>query len=89
VSKIRYNNSNLKRASRRTDMMDRIMKQAGVNVISAARVERGATRQEVLTKCVACHSARECRDWLALSEAGDILAQAEFCDNFKHSSRLV
>ena len=57
------------RVFRQAELMDRMMGRVGVDPIAAARVDKGMAWYEARTKCIACCSERQCRDWLARSEA--------------------
>jgi Family of unknown function (DUF6455) len=75
------------RVFRQTELMDRMMGCVGVDPIAAARVDKGMAWYEARTKCIACCSERQCRDWLARSEAQAFSDPPEFCQNasfFRH-----
>ena len=63
-----YSRPMLDRVFRQAELMDRMMERVGVNAAAAARVDKGMAWYEARTKCMACCSERQCRDWLARSE---------------------
>jgi len=48
----------------RHELMDRMMRTSGVNVLSAVRVDGGLAFIEARAKCRLCLHEGACRDWL-------------------------
>ena len=76
-----YSRPMFDRVFRQAELMDRMMERVGVNPAAAARVDKGMAWYEARTKCIACCSERQCRDWLARSEAQAFSEPPEFCHN--------
>ncbi len=76
-----YSRPMLDRIFRQAELMDRMMERVGVDPAAAARVDRGMAWYEARTRCIACCSDRQCRDWLACSETSAVLEPPEFCRN--------
>ena len=76
-----YSRPMFDRVFRQAELMDRMMERVGVNAATAARVDKGMAWYEARTKCIACCSERQCRDWLARSEAQVFSEAPEFCHN--------
>ena len=76
-----YSRPMLDRVFRQAELMDRMMERVGVNAAAAARVDKGMAWYEARTKCIACCSERQCRDWLARSAAQAFSEVPEFCHN--------
>ena len=82
-----YSRPMFDRVFRQAELMDRMMGCVGVDPIAAARVNKGMAWYEARTKCIACCSERQCRDWLARSEVQAFSDPPEFCQNaafFRH-----
>src|SRR6266487_1214823 len=69
------------RVFRQAELMDRMMESVGVGLTAAARVDRGMALYEARTRCIACCSERECRDWLARAESKSSPEPPQFCHN--------
>jgi hypothetical protein len=81
VSDFCYSRSMFDRVFRQAELMDRMMERVGVNAAAAARIDKGMAWYEARTKCIACCSDRQCRDWLARSEAQALSEAPKFCHN--------
>ncbi len=81
VSDFCYSRPMLNRIIRQAELMDRMMERVGVIPAAAACIDRGMAWYEARTRCIACCSERECRDWLARSEAETSSEAPEFCHN--------
>ena len=76
-----YSAPMLERVFRQAELMDRMMERVGVNPVAAARLDRGMAWYEARTKCIACHSERQCRAWIERSQADPSSEPPEFCQN--------
>ena len=74
-----YSRPMFDRIFRQAELMDRMVERVGVNPVTAARVDKGMAWYEARTKCIACCSEWQCRDWQARSEACSEVP--EFCHN--------
>jgi hypothetical protein len=77
----------LRRVVRQTALMDRMMERVGVDPGAAARDGGGAAWYEARSKCIACCSGRQCRDWLASLPEGQPAEPPEFCHNAEFLTR--
>jgi hypothetical protein len=72
----------LRRVVRQIALMDRLMERVGVDPGAAARDSGGAAWYEARSKCIACCSGKQCRDWLAnLPDDGPPVEPPAFCHN--------
>jgi len=69
----------LERIFRQAELMDRVMERIGIDPAAAVRVDRGTAWYEARTRCIACCDERECRAWLASSNAPTALPPS--CSN--------
>ena len=76
-----YSRPMLNRIIRQAELMDRMIERAGVDPAAAVRIDRGMGWYEARTRCIACCSERECRDWLARSKAEMSSKPPAFCPN--------
>ena len=82
-----YSRPMLNRVIRQAELMDRMMERVGVDPAAAARIDRGMASYEARTRCIACCSERQCRDWLARSDAEASSEPPQFCHNAKFFRR--
>ncbi len=77
----------LKQVLRRQELMDRMMRTSGVDVLTAVRVDGGLAFFEARAKCRFCLREGACRDWLELPEG--LQMAPDFCPNaeFFHACR--
>ena len=59
--------------------MTRMMEKTHANRAEAVRIDGGLAWLEACTKCIFCHHAEECRDWLENSETR--VTPRDFCGN--------
>jgi Family of unknown function (DUF6455) len=69
----------LKQVLRRQELMDRMMRTSGVDVLTAVRVDGGLAFVEARAKCRYCLHEGACRDWLDSSEGSQM--PPDFCPN--------
>jgi hypothetical protein len=70
-----------KQVLRRQQLMHRMMRTSGVDVLAAARVDGGLALFEAGTKCRFCRYEGACQDWLESSEG--LQMAPDFCPNAK------
>jgi hypothetical protein len=77
----------LKQVLRRQELMDRMMRMSGVDVVTAVRVDGGLAFVEARAKCRYCLHEEACQDWLESSEEPRM--PPDFCPNasFFHACR--
>jgi hypothetical protein len=71
----------LRRVFRQVALMDRMMERVGVDAGAAARDGGGEAWFEARTRCIACCSGKQCRDWLASLPDGPPVEPPAFCHN--------
>jgi hypothetical protein len=71
----------LRRVFRQVALMDNMMERVGVDPGAAARDSGGEAWYEARTRCIACCSGKQCRDWLASPPEGQPAEPPEFCHN--------
>ena len=76
-----YSRPMLKRVLKQAELMDRMMEHLGVNAATAARLDKGTAFYEARTRCIACHSERQCQDWLRRPPVEPSMEPPEFCHN--------
>ena len=54
----------LHRVLQQAELMDRVMERLGIDPVVAARRENGMAWYEARSQCIACHSERQCQEWL-------------------------
>ena len=81
MSDFRYSRPMFDRVFHQAELMDRMMGRVGVNPATAARVDKSMAWYDARTKCIACCSERQCRNWLASSMAAAFSESPEFCHN--------
>jgi hypothetical protein len=69
----------LKQILGRQELMDRMMRTNGVDVLTAIRVDGGLAFTEARAKCRYCLHEGACRDWLESSDEPQ--APPDFCPN--------
>jgi hypothetical protein len=69
----------LRRVFRQTALMDTMMERVGVDPVAAARDSEGTAWYEARSRCIACCSGRQCRDWLSQTPATS--KPPPFCHN--------
>jgi hypothetical protein len=77
----------LRRVVRQIALMDRLMERVGVDPGAAARDGGGAAWYEARSKCIACCSGKQCRDWLASQPSASPSEPPEFCHNAEFLKR--
>ncbi len=53
------------RVLRQTDLMDRMIERMELDPAEVVRLHGGRAWYEARSRCIACQSERQCRDWLA------------------------
>jgi uncharacterized protein DUF6455 len=86
-----YNLSTFDRIFRQAKLMDRMMQRVGVHAATGTKIDKGGEWYEARTKCIACRSDRECREWLARPDVDAVSDPPEFCENgnFFRYSRIT
>jgi hypothetical protein len=64
-----YSRPMLHRVLQQAEPMDRMMERLGVDLATAARLEKGMAWYEARCQCIACHSERQCQEWLKRAPA--------------------
>ena len=76
----------LKQILGRHELMDRMMRVSGVNVLTAVRVDGGLAFIEARAKCRLCLHEGVCRDWLESCEG--LQTPPDFCPNARFFGTL-
>ena len=76
-----YSRPMLHRVLQQAELMDRMMQRLGVDLATAARLENGMAWYEARCQCIACHSERQCQEWLKRAPAVPSDGPPEFCGN--------
>jgi hypothetical protein len=76
-----YTRPMLNRVLQQAELMDRVMARLGVDRASAARLEKGMAWYEARTRCIDCHSDRQCQEWLKRVPAAPPDGPPDFCNN--------
>jgi hypothetical protein len=76
-----YSRRMLHRVLQQTELMDRMMARLGVDLATAARLEKGMAWYKARRHCIACHSDRQCREWLKRTPAEPSDGSPDFCGN--------
>jgi hypothetical protein len=71
----------LKRVFSQVALMDRMMERVGADPGTAARAGGGAAWYEARSRCIACCSGKQCRQWLATAPTVPPPEPPEFCHN--------
>ena len=69
------------RVLHQAELMDRMMERLGVDLAAAARLENGMAWYEARSQCIACHSERQCEEWLKRAPAEPSIGPPNFCHN--------
>jgi hypothetical protein len=81
VSDFCYSRPMLNRVLQQAELMDRMMGRLGVNPAVGARLENGMAWYEARSRCIACDSDRQCREWLKRPPGEPAMAPPGFCHN--------
>jgi hypothetical protein len=76
-----YSRPMLNRVLQQAELMDRMMGRLGVDLATAARLENGMAWYEARSTCIACHSERQCQEWLKRAPVEPSLRSPDFCHN--------
>lgn len=69
------------RVEAQADLMDRMLRHAGIAPVELIRRDRGASWYEARTRCLECRFDRECRAWLATHPGETGTDVPDFCTN--------
>jgi hypothetical protein len=75
-----YSRPMLNRVLQQAELMDRMMERLGVDPATGVRLENGMAWYEARTRCIACHSERQCQDWLK-RPVEPRMGAPDFCHN--------
>ena len=76
-----YSRTVLNRVLQQAELMDRVMERLAVDRATAARLENGMAWYEARSQCIACHSERQCQEWLKRAPAEPSNEPPDFCRN--------
>jgi hypothetical protein len=71
----------LNRVLQQAELMDRMLERLGVDLVAAARLEKGMAWYEARSQCIACHSESKCQEWLKRAAVQPIMGPPDFCHN--------
>ena len=76
-----YSRPMLNRVLQQAELMDRMMERLGIDRVVAARLENGMAWYEARSQCIACHSERQCQEWLKGAPMEPSIGPPVFCHN--------
>jgi hypothetical protein len=71
----------LNRVLQQAELMDRMIERLGIDPVVAARLENGMAWYEARSQCIACHSERQCQEWLKRAPTEPSIEPPDFCHN--------
>jgi hypothetical protein len=75
------------RVWRHAALLDRMVAKLQVSPVAAARLDRGEALREARTRCLGCHRAADCADWMEASSG--LPLPPSFCPNGAFFARCV
>ena len=76
-----YSRPMLNRVLQQAELMDRMMERLRIDPVVAARLENGMAWYEARSQCIACHSERQCQEWLKRAPTEPSIEPPDFCLN--------
>ena len=76
-----YSRPMLNRVLQQAELMDRMMERLRIDPVVAARLENGMAWYEARSQCIACHSERQCQEWLKRAPTEPSIEPPDFCHN--------
>jgi Family of unknown function (DUF6455) len=76
-----YSRPMLNRILQQAELMDFMMERLGIDPVVAARLENGMAWYDARSQCIACHSERQCQEWVKRAPTEPSIGPPDFCHN--------